>query len=309
MANNPNDPNEPTAQSRLAELGLSLDKNINWNLPSIFPKVKGMGYKGKIKKKTKLIKQVEPTLKETLKDGEEVLYVAKGIQLKFWEQYFMGVWAQLINQTVFVLTNGRLLMFNTNTKGKPKHSYWMVYFSEIIKFKKRFLGGMTMNLKDKSKFVFAGFQGADKKSMPEIFERINQEYSEMGFSPEVSQSRECLCTVCKQVVPKKVYQCANCGQDYWTPKELGLRSLIFPSWGDWLMGHRLLAFAELAGYLISWIVLATLLFGPKALPLAAGIPLVLFVLFIEHVVDGWLTYAIASKGLVPKKPIKSKQEK
>ena len=75
------------------------------------------------------------------------------------------------------------------------------------------------------------------------------------------------------------------------------------------MGHRLLAFAELAGYLISWIVLATLLFGPKALPLAAGIPLVLFVLFIEHVVDRWLTYAIANKGLVPKKPIKSKQEK
>ena len=222
-----NDPNAPTAESRLTELGLSLDENINWNLPSIFPKIKGLGYKGKIKKKSKLIKQVEPILLQTLHDNEEVLYVAKGVQLKFWEQYFMGVWAQLINQTVFVLTNGRLLMFNTNTKGKPNYSYWMVYFSEIIKFKKRLLGGMTMNLKDNSKFVFSGFQGADKKSMPEIFERINQQYSEMGFTPEVSQSRECLCTVCKQVVPKKCYQCANCGQNYWTPKELGLKSLIF----------------------------------------------------------------------------------
>lgn len=296
-------PNAPTAASRLAELGLSLDEGINWNLPSIFPKVKGLGYKGKIKKKCKLIKQVEPILSQCLHDNEEVLYVAKGVQLKFWEQYFMGVWAQLINQTVFVLTNGRLLMFNTNTKGKPKHSYWMVYFSEIIKFKKRFLGGMTMNLKDKSKFVFSGFQGADKKSMPEIFERINQQYSEMGFSPDVSQSRECLCTVCKEVVPKKTYQCANCGQDYWSPKELGMRSLIFPSWGDWLMGHRLLAAMELFGYLISWIIIISLFTGPDPLSVAAGLGVAVFVLVIEHVIDGWLTYAIANKGLVPKKPI------
>ena len=299
----PDNPNDPTAESRLAELGLSLDKGINWNLPSIFPKIKGLGYKGKIKNKCKLIKQVEPVLLQTLHNDEEVLYVAKGIQLKFWEQYFMGVFAQLINQTVFVLTNGRLLMFNTDTKGKPKHSYWMVYFSEIVKFKKRFLGGMTMKLKDKSKFVFTGFKGADKKSMPEIFERINQQYSEMGFSPEVSQSRECLCTVCKQVVQKKVYKCANCGQDYWTPKELGIKSLIFPSWGDWLMGHHLLATVELLSYLITGAVFVLLLFGPDPIPLAAWIPLVAFVLFFEHVVDGWLTYSIASKGLVPKKPI------
>jgi len=32
---------------------------------------------------------------------------------------------------------------------------------------------MTMQLKDKSKFVYSGFKGADKKSMPENFERIN----------------------------------------------------------------------------------------------------------------------------------------
>ena len=92
-----NDPNAPTAESRLTELGLSLDENINWNLPSIFPKIKGLGYKGKIKKKSKLIKQVEPILLQTLHDNEEVLYVAKGVQLKFWEQYFMGVWAQLLS--------------------------------------------------------------------------------------------------------------------------------------------------------------------------------------------------------------------
>lgn len=306
MANNPND---PTAESRLAELGLSLDKNINWNLPSIFPKVKGLGYKGKIKKKANLIKQVEPVLLETLKDGEEVLYVAKGIQLKFWEQYFMGVWAQLINQTVFVLTNGRLLMFNTNTKGKPNYSYWMVYFSEIIKFKKRFLGGMTMKLKDKSKFVFSGFQGADKKSMPEIFERINQQYSELGFTPEVSQSRECLCTVCKQVVPKKVYKCANCGQAYWTPKELGLKSLIIPSWGDWIMGHKILAMGEVAGYVISLIIIASFFTGPKPLPTGLGLGLGAAILGVEHIVDGWLTHAIANKGLVPKNPLGSGRPK
>ena len=296
-----NTPNEITAQQKLTDLGWTLSDSIDWNYDSMFPKLKGMGVKGEIKRKCGLIKQVEPVLMDTLLDGEEVQYIAKGVQVRFAEQYFLGAWSALINQTVFVLTNVRLLMFNTNTRGKPHNSIWMVYYSEIKKFKQRWISGFTMKLNDKSKFVFLGFKGSDRKSMPRIFERIRQEYQELDFQPEVTQSRETLCTVCKQVVPKKEFQCSNCGQEYWKPDSLAVRSLFFPSWGDWIMGHRMLAIIELLGYLITLVVLSLL-----AIADIVPLPFALIILAVEHVVDASITRMIAKKGLTPKKPLVGK---
>ncbi len=87
---------------KLAELGLHLNPQIFYNLDSMFPKLSGWGAKGEIKAKHKLVTNVEGFLARVLRPKEEVLYVAKGVQYKFSEQYFLGAWAALINQTVFV---------------------------------------------------------------------------------------------------------------------------------------------------------------------------------------------------------------
>jgi hypothetical protein len=298
--------NEIDAEGKLGELGLTLDGRITWNPDSMFPKLKGIGAKRDIRTKHKLIVQVQQELAETLYPGEEVQYVAKGVQVKFSEQYFLGIWANLINQTVFVLTSVRLLMYHSNTKGHPHDSIWMIYYSEIVKFNQRaFVGGMTMKLKDKSKYVFTGFKGADRKQMPVIFQKISQEYSALDFHPQTSQSRENLCAICKQVVPKNTWHCETCGQVYWTPSEIARRSLVFPSWGDWIMGHNALAAVELFGYVFTWVGLIALGVMPGG-SLPINIAIGVFSLLAAHGIDGAVTYAIAKKGLTAKWPLASR---
>ena len=111
-------PTDDQILSRLKELKLELDPEIPYRLQNLFPTLDGWFVNNTIKQKAKLIRELEPKLTGILKDGEEVLYVAKGVRHSFLEAMFMGaLWANLMNQTVFVLTNARMLMFQTNSKG------------------------------------------------------------------------------------------------------------------------------------------------------------------------------------------------
>ncbi len=290
------------AAQRLAELRLQLDPQLPYNLDSMFPKLTGWGAKGDLKTKHKLIQQVEPLLRRLLRPGEEVLYVAKGVQTKFSEQYFLGYWATLINQTVFVLTNLRLIMLHSDTKGRPRHTYWLIYYNQIKKFKAGWTGQVALDLVDGTQLRFSGFRGTDRKQMPALFESALATYQQLGFNPQSTQSRENLCSHCLDVVPKAHYACGQCGQQFWKPSELALRSLIFPSWGDFLMGHTLVAVMEMLGYGFSWLILLVLIAAALADPGEALIVAVVFVFFliVEHAVDAGLTYFIAKKGLTPK---------
>jgi hypothetical protein len=227
--------------------------------------------------------------------------VAHGVQYKFSEQYFLGIWSMMINQTVFVLTNLRLIMIQSDTKGRPKHTYWMIFYNQITKFKAGWTGQIAIDLLDGTKLRFTGFRGLDRKNMPVIFERAVETYKELGFEPQSTQSRETICCRCLEIVPKNQYECPKCGQKYWRPIQLALRSLIFPSWGDLLMRHYTLAAVELIGYVISWFIVIALV--QHAGDLGAAVFFSAFILIFEHCIDAALTYFIAKKGLVPKKPL------
>ena len=267
-----------------------------------FPKLSGMGWKGDVKRRVKLLNACQGQLQKTLKEGEEVLYIGKGVQQKFLEQYFMGIWAQFINQTVFVFTNLRVILLNSNTKGVPKHQFWSIYYNQITKFKGSMMGSSKLTLLDKSKFTYSGFKGHDKKAIPQVVEHARQVYNTLGFSPESTQSRETLCSQCVEVVPKDTYECPNCGQKFFTPKSLALRSLIFPSWGDFSMGHTMLAIMELLSYGLSWAVFIGMAVAAMNDPEAVGGAIVFFgFIILAHIFDALLTYFIAKKGLTPKK--------
>ena len=296
-----------TAADRLRELNLPLNSKINYKLDSMFPVLTGWFVNSAIKKKYKLVKESESTLEQVLRPGEEVLYVGKGVQYSFWEQYFLGVWANLINQTVFVLTNARLLLFHTNTKGKPKDMYWMIYYSQIVHLKKSWFGGaVVVKLKDGKTFKFGGFTGQDKKQMPLVFKPASASYQERGFDPPVSQSRENLCLYCFKIVPKGEVICHSCGAEYWKPRDVALRSLIFPSWGDFVMRHYIIAVMELIGYAVWWFIVGTLIVhsfsrgDPDALVVSLTALGVLFA--FAHIPDAVLTYYIANKGLNRRRP-------
>ena len=282
-------------EKRLRELKVILDGEIHYRLERVFPKLAGWGSNGDIKRRGKLIGFVEPTLKRMLFNGEEVLYVAKGVQYSLAENYFMGaLWATLLNQTVFVLTNARLLMMRSNSKGKPSEMFWVIYYSEIQEFKANWTGVLNLRLKDNKKLKFTGFTSIDRQSMPTIFQNAMDDYRKHDFTPTASQSQETLCGHCFKVVPKSEYLCEYCGTEYWTPRQLAFRSLVFPSWGDICMKHYGMAFFELLGYLFSWIAAAVNLIGGNP---TQGLIIIAMIFLFEHTIDAIVTYIIASKGL------------
>lgn len=284
------------AAAMLQSMKFQLDSSINWQLEKMFPKLTGWGAKGDVKRQAKLAKQVEPMLLRVLAEGEQVLFVAKGIRYSFAEQYLMGaLWAQMINHTVFVLTNARLLMLHSNGKGKPRDTAWMIYYSEIDTFAGSWTGMVDVKLKDGSKIRFSGFAKHDRKIMPDLFKEALGHYRESGFAPQTSQSCENLCFHCFEAVPKDSYRCEACSAEFWQPSQIAVRSLMFPSWGDIIMKHYPLAAVELLGYLVGWgFVLVHL--SNEVDPLDRFLPLVLFILF-SHGVDAAMTYYVAKKGL------------
>ncbi len=286
-------------EQKLQELGLSLNSTVPYRLASMFPKVSGWGAKKDIRNKVNLIRNVEPKLPDLLRPNEEVLYIAKGIQYSLLEAQFIGaLWANMINQTVFIVTNLRVIMINSNKKGVPKHTYWMIYYSQIEKAKAGFTGVLNLKLRDGKKLRFTGFTKQDRKTMPTLFQEALETYQQHGFDPDASQSREHLCNACFVTVPKGDYACDDCGTTFWRPSELALRSLIFPAWGDILMRHYPLAAVEIFGYLISWIIIFAIV--DEAATLADAVGPVAMILLCAHVFDALATLMIANKGLTPR---------
>lgn len=281
--------------TRLTELNLVLSPEINYRLETMFPQLEGWFVNGAIKKKYKLVQQVEPLLKEMLLDKEEVLFVSKGIQNSFIESFFMGaLWAQTINHTVVVLTNLRLLCLRTNGKGKPKQTFWSIYYSQIKDLKSTIFGNSKIILKDGTKLIYKGFPKQDRKGMRNVFLEAYRLFEEKGFDPPVSQSRERLCGNCYEVVPRGDYDCDACQATFWRPSEIAIRSFVFPSWGDFVMKHYPVAIAEMFGFLFLLMLMAV--------AIAEGDFVFAGVLFLlANGGDALVTSIIAAKGLHLKK--------
>jgi hypothetical protein len=209
-----------------------------------------------------------------------------------------------INQTVFVLTNVRLLMIRTNSDGKPKQTAWMIYYSQIETLKGGWTGMLSLKLRDAKHLQFSGFSKIDRQTMPEVFENALEAYRSRNFDPRVTQSMENLCGFCHTRVPKGEFECRRCGAEFWRPMPVAIRTLIFPSWGDIVLKHYLVAAAELVGYLFTWaVVIALVVAGiqhrdPVALVGMLILGFIMLVFF--HGIDAMVTYFVAKKGLHPK---------
>jgi len=292
MADQPHDAEAVLAKLAELKLGLNTD-SMPYQLEKMFPRLDGWGVKGEIKRRVKLIQQVEPQLPEMLFPNEKILYVGKGIQHSIIESLTIGaVWSNMINQTVFVLTNLRLLMIRSNSKGSPADTCWMIYYSEITKFKSTLTGVLDLKLNDGKKIRFTGFPKVDRKTMPKLFEEAMETYRERGFTPACSQSCEDLCGGCFAIVPKGQFQCEKCGTTFWTPGQVAIRSLIFPAWGDMLLKHRVLACVELLGLMVTWFIAYALADDGDYFGAA-------IVILLAHSFDAVVTYFIAKKGLHP----------
>lgn len=280
---------------KLRKLNFYLSPEIPYRLETLFPRIDGFFVNGRIKDKFDLVRRLEPLLGTMLLKKEVVLFLSKGSQSTLSDVFLMGsLWAESTLHTVVVFTNLRVLCIRTDGMGVPHQTFWSIYYSQIEEIVATILGYTKIRLNDGNNLWFSGFNKEVQQSMHCLVEENRQEYRDKGFDPAVTQSREQLCGHCFGVIPPNVYQCECCRATYWTPSEVGIRSFIFPSWGDIVMRHYALACAEFCGFLL--LVLLTLVAFTEGKYFTG-----LAIFFIANLADAALSVQIATKGLYLKK--------
>ena len=270
------------------------------NLEAIFADRKGMGIKRYNKKRIEYLQKAGPLLNKMLWEGEVIEDVARGVRVSTLEQFFAGgVWTRYINFTTMILTNFRLLLINTDSKGRPKDMlYHQIRFNAFKKISKGSFGFLKFKFADGKTMSFREVNGRDKKRLKERLEARIGEPTAAPVPGPIDQIPGCdnLCTTCYQPVPQGVYTCENCGTEFRTPEQAALRSLILPGLGDLYLRHHTLAVFEILGSLAvySFLIISTIMEGN----VAALIPVVIFIALINGL-DAIVTYFIAKKGLIP----------
>jgi hypothetical protein len=264
-------------------------------LPQIFPKTKGMGIQKLFYKKVALLQTIEPLLEKMLFVGEEVRFATSGVYCNFAEQYFLGSFSHYINRTLFILTNYRIILLNVGGKARPLQMKWHIPYDQIKKFSSGGLSSsMKFKLKDKKKYTFSGLPSFDRKPVKAFINEMIERAQDEEFHMPHFECRDNLCPSCFTPIPKKVYACEKCGDEFIHPRKPTLMSLCVPCLGDFYMGHRMLGVVELVGYCFIWVVLGNSLASEGI----TALPFVCFVLLLEHGLDAVLTNYMAKKGLV-----------
>ncbi|QDV16932.1 hypothetical protein Pan153_15660 [Gimesia panareensis] len=189
-----------------------------------------------------------------------------------------------------MITNLRLLCLHLTGKdyGCP---YWMVYLSQIEALKKTvILENPKFCLKDGTKLCLPDFPKQEFQTLQEVFEEASQRFQEEELDPPVSQSKEHLCGNCLAIVANQTSHCEACGATFWTPFEIGIRSLILPAWGSFSIRPFSFALVEQVSYVVFGLGIL-LLEGKDNLVIAA----VMFVLLNAMAAVGY--YKLTAKGL------------
>lgn len=290
-----------TVADRIEELALDHAGFPPCRWETLYPLITGWGWKKDMKLRHGWLKQSLPKLQKCLHPGEEILYVSRGTRYSVFEFLLMGVWANYINQNLLVVTNIRVLIFHCNGKGLVKNTSWMIFYHQIKKISPSLVGGtLTLVLQDGRKLQIVGMKKADRKRLPQIIRETQEICAERGFCPEGLQSLERLCSHCLKRMPAGEYFCPHCGGHHWPPGEIAWRSFVFPSWGDFVMGHNLLALMECIGGIFVWGLLFVGLLGAFVTGDIGMLIGVLIVFMVANGIDAIITSHIARKGLHPR---------
>ena len=206
---------------KLSQLGLVLSPEINYRLETMFPRLDGMFLDRKIRKKFQQVKEIEPLLQEILLENEQVLFVTKG-KIDY-------------HESIVVLSNLRMFCMHTDRKGVPRQPLWFLYYTQAVDLKKIDSFIPRVRLKDGGKLSFQGIRNKEREMIGSVSQDAVKLLEYNGIDLPVSQSRENMCGNCFEVVTKHKYECDACGATFWEPFEVGIRSFIFPSWGDFAM--------------------------------------------------------------------------
>lgn len=245
------------------------------------------------KKKFKLLRRIDDRLRTMLGTGERVRFLTFGSGVSFWESYFMGAVAPLMNRRAIALTDRRIILLQIDWRDRPRELISQIRYGAIDRIKRTIIGNTLFRLKDGAKRVFTGVPKVDRKFLQNLSALVGE---------HVNTSRgggmEELCPHCHAVVNGRPRQCAACGGGFKSTRNAVLLSLLFPGFGDMYLGHWKFAVFEILFAAIVWTVVLLpdpqYPMNPVSLMIMGGI-----VVLFMHVPDAIATFYMARKGIYP----------
>jgi len=272
---------------------LQRDDAYDWD--RLFPKTEGMGAAGDIKRRVRMLESVEPRLDFLLYPGERIEFITKGTLNSFVEQWFLGIWSLVINRTLMLFTNYRIILINSDGKHRAKAMMWQIPYDRLKKFGAgSAVTSTTFKIEKGRTYKFVRVPRSDRKRLKQYVRERVEEIRQQEFKFPSHVGRDPLCTTCATPVPPRTHQCPECGERFIPPIQPALMSLIVPGTGDLYLGHRGIAMVELFGFLA--LLLLTVAVAVDGGLAAAIVPLA--VLVVANMIDSIVTLHIASKGVL-----------
>lgn len=266
--------------------GLSRPDAYDWS--HLFPKTTGRGASGDVKRRVRMLRSLEPRLDYLLFPDERIEFVTMGVLNSFVEQYFMGIWALIINRTMLVFTDMRLILVQCNGSGVAKSMMWQIPYHRIGNYTGS-LGVIKFRVDGGQLYTFSGVPGDDRKRLKEYVQSRVARTREAGAEFPSFAGRDSLCPACASPVPAAAESCPECGESFTKPHVPAIMSLIVPGLGHMHLGHHVMAVFEMAGFAIVIAVCA-------GLTLAGEWPVAVALLATANFIDGAVTYHVAKKG-------------
>jgi hypothetical protein len=274
------------------------------NLPYRFDQIfsaEGFGARRLEKRRLKLMQQIDERVRSYLAEGEFVEFVSWGVEYSFFESYFMGMWAYLLNRRAVILTNRRILLIQISSRNRVLQLKSQIRYNAVAKFARATLGYIGLVTRDKKTHYLMRIPRKDRK---QLRDRIAAHVDAVRSEAPVS-GRENLCPHCGHRVIGLPERCSRCAKGFKSGAKAGWLSLVFPGLGDLYLGHNLLGLVEILGALFGWgLVAAAFLLPDEAGEVAEGgtaalvlLSVIAFVLM--HGTDAWVTRRMGLKGIYP----------
>lgn len=295
---NPVTSSDPRVENpRLDTLTARLARKDLYEMPTVFPRTDGMGSGKDIKRRIRMLESVEPRLDLLLYPEERIEFVTTAVLNSLAEQYFMGLWAIVINRTLMLFTQHRVILIQADGKGRAKHLAWQIPYTRLQGFK---TGMMTSSARFKLEngkvYKFAQMPRRDRKLLRAFMEARATRAGEASFEFPSHEPRDSLCPACCTPLPARVRSCAECEESLADPKVPALMSLAVPGSGHLYLGHRGLGLVELAGFCFLLLAMVMVVIDN---PSEWWIALAIIAIF--NTADGLITLHVARKGMLSKR--------
>jgi hypothetical protein len=185
----------------------------------------GVEKKGIRNETEKLLKQLSPALRRVLQADEFVVYLAGACApMNGIEQYTFGYFAQFVSRVVLVFTNQRLLAFRVKHNGEWRKSLRGCSLGDLrsAKMSGWIVGYLKLQYGTGKKESYWNVKSCDKAKLRVLLPKLLQ----AGGAQAHGQAMQPMCPTCAAALIERHYECAGCGQKFFSEDSLWWRSFI-----------------------------------------------------------------------------------